>query len=160
MSKRAFHATNYTPTPQADTTALTNGTYQSLRAAATSLIQVVEIMIEGLAGSSNPMIMQMARASTLSSSATALASPNSDGFMNPLASTITTLPVTLVAATVSGPQRSAVTTDAKLDLNINAFGGIVRWQAAPGEEWYIFGASTVAASAGESVLSQFTGGSS
>lgn len=157
MSKRVFHATNYTPTAQADTTALTSGTYQALKAAVSSVVQVIEIMISGLAGSSAPTIMQFARASTLETTPTALASPNSDAFMNPIAHAISPAPVAFVAAS-TGPQRSATTTDAKLDLNLNAFGGIVRWQAAPGEEWWLHGASTVAAPAGESILSAFTGG--
>jgi len=158
MSKRAFHATNYTPTAQADTTALTNATYQALKAGASTLLQIIEVMIEGLGGSSTPTLMQLARASTLETTPTALASPNSDGFMNPLSSALSVTSTAFVAA-ATGPQRSATTTDAKLDLNLNAFGGIVRWQAAPGEEWTIFGASTVAAPAGESILSAFTGGS-
>jgi|SRR5215472_12260296 len=155
MSKRSFHAPNYTPTAQSDTTALTNATYQALfGGASTAMLQVIEIMIEGLAGASSPTLMQMARASTLHSSATALAAPNSDGFMNPSALAQTSNAVAFTAAT-TGPQRSATTTDAKLELNINAFGGIVRWQAAPGEEWWLVGNT---ASAGESVLSAFTGG--
>jgi hypothetical protein len=157
MSKRAFHATNYTPTAQADGGALTSGTYQALKAGVSTLLQVIEVMIEGLAGASAPTIMQLARASTLETTPTALASPNSDGFMNPLSSALSVTSTAFVAA-ATGPQRSSTTTDAKLDLNLNAFGGIVRWQAAPGEEWWIHGASTVAAPAGESILSAFTGG--
>jgi hypothetical protein len=155
--KRAFHATNYTPTAQADTVALTSGTYQALKAAVSTNLQIVEVMVEGLAGASSPTIMQLARASTLETTPTALASPNSDGPLNPITHVVSPLPVAFVAAG-TGPQRSAVTTDAKLDLNINAFGGIVRWQAAPGEEWWVFGAASVAAPAGESILSAFTGG--
>ena len=42
-----------------------------------------------------------------------------------------------------------------LNLSFNAFGGIVRWVAAPGEEIYIVGNT---ASVGEASLSAFTGG--
>jgi hypothetical protein len=157
MSKRIFHATNWTPTAQADTTALSNATYQALKAGVTTALQVIDIQIAGLATSTAPTLMQFARASTLETTPTALAAPNSDGFMNPLSSALSTTSTAFVAA-ATGPQRSATVTDAKLDLNVNAFGGIVRWQAAPGEEWWIYGASTVAAPAGESILSAFTGG--
>jgi hypothetical protein len=157
MPKRIFHATNYTPTAQADTTALTSGTYQALKAGASTLLRVVDIWISGLAITQAPTFMQFARASTLETTPTALASPNSDGWMNPLSSALSTASTAFVAAS-TGPQRSASTSEAKLDLNLNAFGGIARWQSAPDEEWYIFGASTVAAPAGESILSAFTGG--
>jgi len=157
MSKRAFHATNWVPTAQADTTALTSATYMALKAGNSTLLQVVEIWISGLAAVTSPTIMQWARASTLETTPTALASPNSDGFMNPLSSALSTTSTAFVAAS-TGPQRSATTTDPKLDLNINAWGGIARWQSAPGEEWWIHGASTTAAPAGESILSAFTGG--
>jgi hypothetical protein len=157
MSKRVFHAINYTPTAQADTTALTSGTYQALKAGNSTLLRVVEIWISGLASVTSPTFMQFARASTLETTPTALASPNSDGFMNPLSSALSTTSTAFVAASI-GPQRSASTSDAKLDLNINAWGGIARWQSAPDEEWWIYGASTTAAPAGESILSAFTGG--
>jgi|SRR5215475_6244039 len=157
MSKRAFHATNWTPTAQADTTALTNATYMALKAGVSTLLQVQEVMVTGLASVTSPTIMQLARASTLETTPTALAAPNSDGFMNPLSSALSTTSTAFVAA-ATGPQRSATTTDAKLELNVNAWGGISRWQSAPGEEWWIHGASTVAAPAGESILSAFTGG--
>src|SRR5262249_54752726 len=110
MSKRAFHATNYTPTAQADGGALTSATYQALKAAVRSVTQVVEVMISGLAGASSPTIMQLARASTLETTPTALATPNSDGPMNPIAHAVSPLPVAFVAA-ATGPQRSAATTD-------------------------------------------------
>src|SRR5262245_21881308 len=129
MSKRVFHASNYTPTATADTTSLTNATYQGLKGGtSTNITQVIEVMLSGLAGSSAPTIMQLARASTLETTPTALASPNSDGFVNPAALAITSGPVAFVAA-ATGPQRSGSTSDAKLELNLNTFGGIVRWQA-------------------------------
>jgi hypothetical protein len=51
------------------------------------------------------------------------------------------------------PQRSS--TGHLLNLSFNAFGGIVRWVAAPGEEIYAVGNTTPA---GEVSLSAFTGG--
>jgi hypothetical protein len=49
----------------------------------------------------------------------------------------------------------AATTDPKLELNLNAFGGIIWWNAAPTQQWSILGNT---ASLGESSLSAFTGG--
>jgi hypothetical protein len=44
-------------------------------------------------------------------------------------------------------------TTGKLNLSFNGFGGIIRWQAAPDEEWGIYGTATTF---GESSLSGFT----
>ena len=155
MAKRIFHATNYTPTAQADTTALTSGTYQALKGGTTTqVINIIDIYIAGLASTTSPTLMQLAKASTVETTPTALASPNTDGPMHSATAALGNVPVSFVAAS-TGPQRSAVTTDPKMGLELNAFGGIVRVQLPPGEEWTQTGN---AASAGESILSAFTGG--
>lgn len=155
MAKRSFHANGYTPAATADTAALANNTYQALKGgSSTQRINIQEVYIAGLAGASSPTSMQLARVSTLETTPTALASPNSDGPMDASSAALAAPPVSFVAS-AAGPQRSAVTTDTKLELGLNAFGGIVRWVAAPGEEWGQIGNT---ASLGESVLSAFTGG--
>jgi hypothetical protein len=155
MAKRSFQATNYTPTAQADTTALTNATYQGLKGGSgTQRLEVNEVLISGLGGASSPTIMQFARASTVETTPTALASPNQDGPLDPETAALAAPPVSFVAA-ATGPQRSATTTDAKLNLALNAFGGIVRWNSGPDLKWIIVGAT---APGGESLLSAFTGG--
>jgi hypothetical protein len=58
-------------------------------------------------------------------------------------------PVSYVAA-ATAPNRSPAATIARLGLTFNSFGGIVRWVAAPGEEWTIVGN---AVNVSESVLS-------
>ena len=98
--------------------------------------------------------MQLARASTVETTPTALASPNSDGPVHPSTAALAAPPVSFVAA-ATGPQRSAVTSDAKLDLSLNAFGGVVRWLAQQGAEFSQLGNT---ASLGETILSAFTGG--
>ena len=156
MAKRIFQASNFTPTATADGAALTNATYMALRGGSTTqLIRVVEISASGLAAStSSPTILQFARSSTVATTPTALAAPNSDGPAHPSTAALAAPPVSFVAA-AAGPQRSATTTDARLNINFNAYGCIFRWVAAPDEEWFILGN---AASAGESTLSAFTGG--
>lgn len=157
MAQRIFHAPNFTPTAQADGGALTNATYMALRGGSgTQFLNVSEIAGMGLAGASGAMIMQMARASTAATTPTALASPNSDGPKHPSTVALALPPVSFVAA-AAGPQRSSTTSDPKLELNFNAFGGIFRWQVPRGEEWGILGNT---GPLGESVYSQFTGGSS
>lgn len=155
MAKRSFSAPNYTPTATGDASALAGGTYQAIQGgSATQVLRVPEVMASGMAGASAPTILQFARASNVGAAITALAAPNSDGPLHPLTAALAAAPITFTAAT-TGPQRSAATTDPRLDMSINAFGGIKRWVAAPDEEWWIFGN---AASAGMSLLSAYSGG--
>lgn len=122
---------------------------------ATAGLNVVEIYEGGQASASSINIMVFARDSTLVAAPTALAAPVSDGPLDTRTAALAAVPITAVQAGTL-PQRSAVTTSARLNLTFNAFGGIVRWVAAPGEEWGITG---VTVSVSESSLSAFTGGS-
>ena len=156
MAKRSFSAATWTPTATADTTNLANSTHMAIGASgATAGLNVLEIEIGGQATASAVNIMQFARDSTLGASLAALAAPNSDGPLNTLTAALAAVPLTFVAATTA-PQRSAATTAARLSLSHNAFGGIIRWVAAPGEEWGIVG---VTVNISESSLSCYTGGS-
>lgn len=157
MAKRSFQAVNFTPTATADTVAHANATYMALKGgSSTQLLNVLEIVVSGLApAASSPTILQLARASTIETTPTALAAPNSDGPMHPSTAALAAPAVGFVAA-ATGPQRSAVTTDARLNMGFNAFGGIIKWFAGyQGMEWSILGNT---AALGESILSAFTGG--
>lgn len=154
MAKRTFQATNWTPTAQGDTSALSNGTYMALKGASgTQLLDVQEIMVSGFAGSTAPAILQMARVSTIETTPTALAAPNSDGPMHPATAVLAAAPVSFTAA-ATGPQRSAVTTDGRLNLGLNTYGGIAKWNSAFSAPWSVLGNT---ADLGECVLSAFTG---
>jgi hypothetical protein len=155
MAKRIFQAVNFTPTATADTTAMANSTYMAMKGgSATQMIEVQEIMVSGFAAASAPTILQFARSSTVATTPTALAAPNSDGPMHPSTAALAAVPVTFVAA-AAGTQRDATTTSARLNMGLNAFGGIVRWVAAQGAPFTILSAT---APLGESSLSAFTGG--
>jgi hypothetical protein len=119
-------------------------------------LNVIEIYEGGQASASSINIMMFARDSTLSVIPTALSAPASDGPMDTRTAVAQTTASVTNNFAGTAPQRSAVTTSARLNLSFNAFGGIVRWVAAPGEEWGILG---VTASISESSLSAFTGGS-
>lgn len=157
MSRRVFQAATYTPTAQADGGALTSGTYQSMEAgSATQMLIVDEIQIGGQAPSaSSPCIFQFARNLTAATTPTALAAPNGDGPINGATAALAAPPVTYTAA-ATGPQRTNTATTARLNLSMNAYGGIVKWFANPGREWVIIGTSV---SVAPSSLSCFTGGS-
>jgi hypothetical protein len=155
MAKRIFQAVNFTPTATADTTAMANGTYMAIKpGSATQMIEVQEIMVSGFAATSSPTILQFARSSTVATTPTALAAPNSDGPMHPSTAALAAVPVTFVAAG-AGTQRDATTTSARLNLGLNAFGGIVRWVAAQGAPFTLLGQTQPL---GEASLSAFTGG--
>lgn len=154
MAKRSFSVFTWTPTATADTTVLATSTFMALGAAnATQLLKVIEIYEGGLAGASNINTMQFARDSTLGAGLTALvASAGSDGPMSTFSAALAAVPLSFVAGSTL-PQRSSVTTAARLQLAFNSFGGIVRWVAAPGEEWDIYG---VAVNLSETSLSNVT----
>lgn len=156
MSKRIFQVPSFTPTATADTaTTLANGTYLALGAAgATQTLKILDVIMDGLATASNVNLMMLARDHVLGATLTALAAPNSDGPMDTNAAALAAPPLSFVAATTP-PQRSILTTAARLNLGFNAFGGFVRMGFAPGEEWTITG---VTVDVSETSLSAYTGG--
>ena len=155
MAKRVLTVPTFTPTALADTLAATNATYAAIiPASATQMINVMEIKGGGQAAASAVHIAMFARSSTIGITPTALAAPASDGPMNGATAALAAVPVTYTAAG-TGPQRSAATTTARLELGFNGFGGIFRWLAAQGEEWTMIGQSV---NVSESFYSCFTGG--
>ena len=156
MAKRTFTNRNWTPTATADTTALANATYMAVKGGSgTQRIDIWDFMITGLAPStSSPTLLEFARSSTVATTPTALAAPASDGPNDPATAALALPPVTFTAAATGG-QRSAATSDARLDLGLNAQGGILRYNSAPGQQFVILGNT---ATFGEAYLSAFTGG--
>lgn len=152
--KRVFSQASFTPTAYADTTTITTGFMDLGNAAAANMITVTEIMETGQASASSINLMQFARDSTLPATPTALASPNADGPMNGIAQALSASPIACIAAT-TGPQRWSGQ-GSRLNLAFNAFGGVVRWVAAPGFEILIIG---VTVNVSNMCLSAFTGGS-
>jgi hypothetical protein len=151
MAKWSFNVGTFTPTANADTSAMTTLTFMALLGGSTTQqINVIEIYQAGLNTSSAVNSMVFARDSTVGVGASALASPNTNGPLNPNTAALAAPQSAYVTVATTFPQRSSVATLARLNLSFNSFGGIVRWVAAPGEEWQIYGN---AASAGESSLS-------
>jgi len=153
MSRYSLSTTTITPTATADTTNLVDSTYLALLQGGngTQRLNISEIYMGGEAAStSSPTIMVLGRSSTIGVTITAGTNRNA------LLDGSSTAPATValfghVASTK--PQRSA--TLHLLHLSFNAYGGIVRWVARPGEEPSVVGNT---ASLGEVTLSAFTGG--
>lgn len=140
MAKRAFDFQSYTPTVNGAGTAATSSTYQAITGgAATMQNTVYEIYIGGQASASAINGMCFTRNATVATTPTALTTTTAtDGFMASNAGLPASSAVCFVAASTGGI-RSTATTQARLNLGLNAFGGIVRWVAAPGEEWQMLG---------------------
>jgi hypothetical protein len=159
MSKRLFTTQGLTFTASAAGSALSAGSISmALKGgAATQLIDVLEVLISGLATASTVAAMALARASTLETTPTALAAPHSDAAVFPNATALSSTVVPFITAGTQATPSNTVT-DAKLNLALNLFGGIVRWNAAPTQQWQIIGS---VAPGGESVLwNSLTGGGS
>jgi hypothetical protein len=155
MSKRSFGTSNWTPATTADAAAHASAAYQCLKGGTTTqILEIKEIYMAGMvASTSSPMFMMMARASTLGITPTTLAAPAHDGPLHPSVAALAAVPVSYTAA-ATGPQRSNAITSARLELGINAWGGIVRWVPSDREEWVSLGN---AVDAGESILSSLGG---
>jgi len=156
MARRVFQNPNWTPTVTGDAANLANTTFMAIQGGTTTQnIKIQEVMIEGLASSSSPTLLMLARDSIVGATPTSLAAPTSDGPLNPATAALAAPPVSFISATTS-PQRSNSTSLARLNFNLNAFGGIIRWLADRDEEFWLLGN---AASNGEASLSAYTGGS-
>lgn len=154
MAARVFGAYNWTPGTVGDTLALADNTYMAIEGgASTQVVNVLEIYINGLAGTAAPMTLALARSSTIAVTPGALAitpAGASDGPMNPNATGLGGSAVSTYMTAATGPKRSVLTTLARLNMGVNAFGGSYRWNASPTQKWQIIGS---AASAGSTTLS-------
>jgi len=159
MSHFIFTNQNWNPgAGTADTSALASGSiFMALRGGSTTqYVKVKEFMLSGFAAASTISLLNFARSSTIATTPTALAAPASDG---PMDATTAVLAAPTVSFTVAstGPQRSAVTTSGKINLGMNLFGGILKYNAGPGQEFTVIGNTGILS---EAFLSAFTGSAS
>lgn len=159
MTVRVFQANGLTSgTGTATNALLTTSQYMAIKgAASTQRIDVSEILISGFAGSSAPALFQMGHVSVIETTPTALATATaSDGPADSSGAAAASAPVTFIAASTQ-PTSTNNTTDPRLNLGLNLFGGIIRWVAAPRMQWTQLGNT---ATLGESYLAAFTGSTS
>ena len=149
MSRWSANVPTWTPVAVADATNFTDAGHMSIQGGSTTQFSnVLEVYMGGQAGASSPSIMLVARDSVVG----VTLSVGRLAALHPSTAALTAPPVVFNTASTK-PQRSA--TLSLLNLSFNAFGGIVRWVAAPGEELGMLGST---ASLGEISLSAFTGG--
>lgn len=153
MAKRIVSITTLTPTATADAANLVDASYPFLLQGGTSTqrCNVLELYMGGQASSSSVCIMCLSRDSTVCAT-NSYGTGAMDAAMDPATAALAAPPLTGNTNSTK-PQRSS--TLHLLNLSFNAFGGIVRWVAAPGEEISTLGNT---ASLGEVSLSAFTGG--
>lgn len=153
MSNRTLSSPGFTPTGVADTATMTaNGMLGLLGGSATQRTKIKEIKIMGLAGSSAPTPMVLARDSTIAATAIGLGTIGRDAPDDPATAALAAPPSPFATATTM-PQRAA--TLHLRQLGLNAFGGIIKWIANLGEEINMVGN---AVNVGEVSLSCYTGG--
>ena len=155
MAKRSFTLATWTPVAVADTIDFTDSGFQALQGgSATQRSLISEVYMGGQATAAKEAIMVVARDSVVGTNPTALAAGEYDAPLDPATAALAAPVVAFEADGTTQPRRD--TAAGLLSLAFNAFGGIVRWVAAPDEELIMLGAS---ASFGEMSLSAFTGGS-
>ncbi len=155
MGKRSFSVAVSTPTATADAANLVNDSHNGvMQSDAGETLQkhiISEIFLGGQAGASSPTIM-VAAMNSQAATVIVVGTEGRDAFLDAQATVLGT-PVKVGRSSTILAQRSA--TRHLLQLSFNAFGGIVRWLAAPGEELSIVG---LAVDTGSFSLSAYTGG--
>lgn len=147
MAKRLF--TNTLASWAATATNATATNWMGIKGGTTTqLIDILEVLISGQAAASAVGGFIVTLSSTLAATPTALASPAADAPLNPSATALANVVVTHTAAT-TGPTPSNATTAPKVNLGLNLFGGLIRWNAAPGQQFNTVGNAT---NGGEAVL--------
>jgi hypothetical protein len=158
MAKRIV--TNVASTWAPTATAAAATTFTALKGgAAAQIVDILEVLISGMATSSVVGAFQTAYSSTLGGTpVTPPVAPGSDGPMLVNATALSSPVITYNSAT-TGPTPASSNTLPKLNLGLNMFGGIIRWNAAPTQQWTQVGNAT---NGGETVLwnSSTAGGAS
>jgi hypothetical protein len=149
MAKRTFTTGSLSFVASAHGSAAGTSNFMALKGgAATQIVDWLEVLISGMAVSSVVAAPMSAFSSTLGVTPTALASPGSDGPNIVNATALASVVIAYFAA-ATGPVPSNSVTLPKLNFSLNAFGGIIRWNAAPTQQWTQIGN---AVNGGESVL--------
>ncbi len=156
MSTYMFGVGTITPgAGTADATNLTASTYLALQGGTSTQVNFIdEVYMGGQAASTAPLIMLLARDSTVVGTPTTLVTPNSNGPLNASAGVLTAPAVAAITGSVQ-PQRATSVSLGKKNFTFNAFGGIVRANYANTSDR--FGILGNTASLGEVSLSSFTG---
>lgn len=156
MSVFSFTVGTITPgVGTADAVALTASTYMALQGGTASQLNFIdEVYMGGQALTNAPLIMLLGRDSTVVATPTALATPNSNGLVDPTSGVLTAPAVGAITGATQA-QRSNSISLGKKNFTFNGNGGLVRVNYANTKDR--FGILGNTASLGEASLSSFTG---
>jgi hypothetical protein len=161
MAKRSFMTLGTSfPANALGSAGITNGYMAMVGSSTTAVADILEVLISGTASASTIGAFTLAPISTAATTPTALAAPNSDG---PLQSNATpTAFANSYIAAATGPTISNSTSAGKINLGLNTFGGIIRWNAAPTQQYTLIGNAVFAAgppvTSGQAILFNATAG--
>ncbi len=137
MAKWSFSNPSWTPVSVNDTTTMTaNGACFLQGGGTAQRINVMEVYAAGQASASAVTPLVLARDSTVGVTSITLGTSGKNAPLDVHTVALAAPQVAGFSATTM-PQRAA--TLHLINLGLNAFGGIVRWLAAPGEEINLFG---------------------
>ncbi len=142
MAKRLFNSYNQTFTASAAGSAVTAATSNIMGitgATTTQVVDVLEVAISGLASASTIGAFQFVPVSTLGTGAFSLAATATDGSMVVNATALASVVSTYTQSATTGATPSSSSTVPRLNVTINMFGGIFRWNAAPTQQIQMIG---------------------
>ncbi len=143
MSKRIFSTVAVSFAAVATGTISAGANHMSMIGSSTTQItDIDEILISGMAAASTLGAFRYAPIGTAAATPTALASPHSDG---PMQSNATPVSNTGFITAATQPTNSNAITAPRLNLGLNTFGGIIRWNAAPTQQYTLIGNAVFAA---------------
>jgi hypothetical protein len=146
MAKRIFNHPGQTWAPSATNVAASN--WMSITGGSTTqIIDILEVLISGTAAAAAVLATGVRLSSATIGTPTALAAPATDGPLNVSASALSA-PAVMGFAATTGPVPSNAATVAALNLGLNAFGGIIRWNASPFQQWTQVGSAAVGSGVG------------
>jgi hypothetical protein len=141
MAKRIFNTYNQSWTASAAGSAIAAAaTFMSIAGGSTTqLIDILEVAVSGLASASTIGAFELVPASTLATGAGSNSAIAADGPMNTQATALASTVAAWNTFATTQPTPSSSSTIGRVNLTINMFGGIFRWNAAPTQQYTIYG---------------------
>jgi len=143
MAKRIFSTAGVSFAAVATGTISAGANHMSMIGSSTTQVtDIIEVLISGTAAASTIGAFRYAPIGTAAVTPTALASPNGDG---PMQSNSTPVTNTTFITAATQPTNSNAITAPRINLGLNTFGGIIRWNAAPTQQYTLIGNAVFAA---------------
>jgi hypothetical protein len=141
MAKRIFNTYAQSWTASAAGSAIAAAaTYMALIGGSTTqIVDIDEVLISGTAAASTIGAFELVPASTLETGARSNSAIATDGSMIVNASALSSPAIAFNTAATTQPTPSSSSTVPRVNLTLNTFGGIIRWNAAPTQQVTMIG---------------------